>query len=329
MNRFLCCAFAFCIICTLGMVPFGFGQQPAATATAGGTGGSAFRDGDIPAGARVAEIHVYSGKAVDSVQMIYAFPDGRTLAGARHGGAGGRQNIFRLDADEYIVGLSGRYGDYLDSLQIQTNKRTTPAYGGSGGSRNYRVDVPSGNHGVGFVGRSGDYLDAIGLTYLPLTLRIAGQTEIAGGRGGAAFSDRDIPMGAKISEIRIRSGQSIDSIQAVYVLQDGRAFEGPGHGGRGGNLNVFRLEADEYITGLSGRYGDYLDSLTITTNRRKSQVFGGRGGSRNFAISVPAGNQVSGLTGRSGEYLDAIGLLYSVVDTSPQRRRPGRFRTDR
>jgi hypothetical protein len=328
MNRIFCCALALCIGCTFGMVPVAFGQQSAATVAAGGQGGSPFRDGDVAAGARVSEIHVFSGKAVDSVQMLYALPDGRTLTGARHGGPGGRQNIFRLDPDEYIVGLSGRHGEYIDSLQIQTNKRTTPVYGGSGGSRNYRVDVPSGNYGIGFVGRSGDYVDAIGLTYLPLRLQIAGQTEIAGGRGGSSFSDRDIPLGARISEIRIRSGQSIDSIQAVYLLQDGRTFEGPVHGGRGGNLSVFRLEPGEYITGFSGRYGDYLDSLIIRTNQRTSQTFGGRGGSRNFAINVPAGNQVSSLTGRSGEYLDAIGLLYSPVDTLSQPRRP-RFRADR
>jgi hypothetical protein len=157
-------------------------------------------------------------------------------------------------------------------------------------------------------------------------LRIAGQTEIAGGNRGSVFSDSNIPMGAKISEIRVRAGKNIDSIQAVYVLQDGRTLEGPLHGGRGGNLNIFKLNPNEYITGISGRFGDYIDSLSIQTNQRSSPVFGGSGGSGNFAITVPSGNMAVSLSGRSGEYLDAIRLNYASNETPSQKRRGGRSR---
>ncbi len=67
--------------------------------------------------------------------------------------------------NEYIIGFSGRYGDYIDSLKIQTNKRTSPQFGGSGGRQDFRVRVPSGNRAVGLIGRSGRYLDALGISY--------------------------------------------------------------------------------------------------------------------------------------------------------------------
>lgn len=299
-------------------------QQPAATAVYGGRGGNSFSDIEIPAEARILDVAVFSGDYVDAVQITYILPDGRTISSARHGGGGGARHVFRLDSDEYITGLSGRYGSYIDSLCIHTNKRSSPVFGGRGGNRDYSVEIASGNYAVGFVGRAGDYVDAIGLTYLPLALRNVQLTAIAGGRGGSAFSDREIPEGARITEIQVRSGDYIDSVQIVYVLRDGRSFKGPMHGGSGGRSNVFRLDSDEYLIGISGRYGNYVDSLTFHTNKRSSATFGGRGGNRDFRIFVPQGNQAIGLTGRAAEYLDAIGLRYDSIQSQPndsQRRR--------
>jgi hypothetical protein len=318
-------------VTNFGMSPSGFAQQPTSTSIVGGRGGTQFSDTEIPPGVRVLEVHVFSGDFVDAVQMLYALADGRTLLSRRHGGPGGQPSAFRLDSDEYIVGLSGRYGAYIDSIRIHTNKRTSSFFGGSGGNRDYRIDIAPGNQAVGFAGRAGEYLDAIGLTFIPIMTQQAGQTRIFGGRGGSVFSDSDIPLGARISEVRVRAGRNIDSIQAVYTLQDGRLFEGPTHGGRGGRSMVFRLERDEYIIGLSGRCGNYIDSLSIRTNKRTSSIFGGSGGSSDFRIDVPAGYQAIGFVGRSGDYLDAIGLSYATNTPSREnrRRRPNRFRIQR
>ena len=306
----------FPILLLLGAALSVHAQEPRQTDMAGGHGGSSFNDMQIPFGARVLEIRVYSGDEVDSVQMVYALPDGRTFTGPTHGGGGGRLNVFRLDPDEYVVGISGRFGDYVDSLRIHTNKRTSPTYGGIGGDRDYRIDVERGHQAVGFLGRSGDYLDAIGLTFAPLPRRQAMQANeaaMAGGGGGSPFSDQEIPAGARISEIRIRAGRNVDSIQAVYTLQNGRFLEGPVHGGGGGNIQTFRLDSDEYIVGISGRCGDFVDSITIVTNKRRSQTFGGSGGERSYDLEAPNGSQVIGFTGRAGEYLDAIGVNYAPL----------------
>lgn len=273
----------------------------------------------IPFTGRVSEVYVFSGDVVYAVQMRYILSDGRAAMSSRHGKPVGQQNVFRLDLDEYIIGISGRYSSYIYSLQIHTNKRTSPLFGGSGGSQDYRIDVAAENQAVGFVGRAGRYLHAIGLISLPLTIPQAGQTRIVGGEGGSAFSDCDIPRGARISEVRVRSGSTVDSIQAVYTLQDGRLLEAPVHGGEGGSLSVLRLDSDEYITGFSGRSGVYIDSLSIRTNKRTTQVFDGPGGSAIFEINVPTGKQAIGFAGRSSSHLDAIGLNYATIETRLRR----------
>jgi hypothetical protein len=291
----------------------GLAQQGASTEIAGGRGGAVFNDPEPEAGARVLEVQIRAGDQIDSVQLVFALSDGSSTAGPRHGGSGGRSNVFRLDSDEYIVGLSGRCGDYIDSIRIHTNKRTSALFGGRGGDRDFQINVPAGNKAVGFSGRAGGYLDAIGLIYVPIRQLQAGQTNSAGGTGGSAFSDPDIPLGARISEVRVWAGDHIDAIQAVYLQANGRVLEGIRHGGSGGRMQSFRLDSDEYITGISGRYGDYIDSLRIQTNKRSSQSFGGRGGNRDFRIDVPAGNQSTGFVGRAADFVDSIGLNYREI----------------
>ncbi len=331
MNRKPLYIFIGLALAAAGVTLCGFTQSSGTTSIAGGQGGSTFSDTAIPYDARVAEVHVYAGEMVDAVQLVYIYENGRTQPSVRHGGPGGRQNVFRLDSDEYIVGISGRYGKYIDSLQIHTNKRISPLYGGRGGDRDFRIDVPSGNYAVGFAGRSGEYMDAVGLVYIPFYTP-ASLRGVYGGGGGAAFSDTNIPQGARISEVRVYSGNFVDGIQAVYILPDGRTYEGQFHGNRGGRASVFRLDPDEYITGISGRYGDYIDSLTLRTNKRTSPAYGGRGGRRDFSVELPSGYMAIGFSGRAGKYLDAIGLNSAPLSPafrSPQRQKNGRFRVPR
>jgi hypothetical protein len=288
-----------------------FSQESGATQIFGGNGGNAFSDPVIQTGGRVVAVQIRSGERVDSVQFTYSLPNGTTASSIRHGGPGGQASTIQLDSDEYIVGFSGRYGETVDSIRIVTNKRTSQLFGGGGGDHDFQISIPNGNQAVGFIGRSGDYLDAIGLVYMPLqTLQVL-QTTIAGGGGGSPFADKDVAQGARISEIRVRAGDRIDGIQAVYTLSNGTVAEGSWHGGQGGRLTAFRLDSDEYIVGLSGRSGEQIDSLSIITNKRTSAVFGGRGGSRTFRIDVPGGYRAIGFAGRAGNSLDAIGLTYS------------------
>ncbi len=313
-------------------------QPSGSTPIAGGPNGNPFSDPEPRSGARILEVNIRAGEHVDSLQFVYGLPDGSSYEGPRHGGGAGAGNVFRLDNDEYIVGISGRSGDYIDSIRFITNKRSSPIYGGRGGARDYSLQVPAGNQAIGFTGRSGNYLDAIGLTYMPRRTGMSrtsrgaervGQTVTAGGSGGSAFADLEIPAEARIAEVRVGTGEWLDSIQAIYVLPDGRYMEGTRHGGGGGSIRSFRLDSDEYITGLSGRYGQYVDSIQIHTNKRSSQLFGGSGGGRDYRIDVPVGNQAVGFFGRAGNALDAIGLTFATAPEASREFPFGRQRRTR
>ncbi len=321
MRKTLLCALITVITLVAGGNVPAFTQQSPSTELAGGKGGANFSDAEPQSGSQIIEVRIRSGETVDSVQVVFLLPDGRTIIGTRHGGSGGKLTNFRLDTGEYIIGISGRCGDRIDSLRIHTNKRTSSLFGGKGGDQEYRIDVPMGNQVTGLAGRAGNYIDAIGLFYGPIRRDQAGQTTIAGGRGGSAFADLDVPFGARISEVRVNAGDHVDSIQVIYALTNGSLSEGPRHGGGGGNTGVFRLDTDEYIIGLSGRSGDYIDSLRIHTNKHTSQTFGGQGGRRDFRIEIPTGTRAVGFIGRAADYLDAIGLAYtSLSGNNPSRR---------
>jgi hypothetical protein len=131
-----------------------------------------------------------------------------------------------------------------------------------------------------------------------------------------------------VVEVRVWAGEMVDAVQ--LVLEDnGRRYETIKHGGSGGRLQTYRLQRGEYITGIAGRHGKYIDSIQIRTNRNTSPTFGGRGGSGDFYIEVPRGERAVGFAGRSGKYLDAIGLVYSSGGNAPDRDRDRDWDRDR
>ena len=131
----------------------------------------------------------------------------------------------------------------------------------------------------------------------------------SGGLGGGYFNDGQVG-GQEVAEVRIRSGALIDAIQIVYVIdQTSHAIPRPRHGGNGGSPSVFRLAPGEYITDVGGKYGRYIDSLWIKTNRGRTKTWGGGGGSVDFFYNAPPGTRIFGFTGRSGVVLDLIGVI--------------------
>lgn len=130
----------------------------------------------------------------------------------------------------------------------------------------------------------------------------------AGGNGGKPFDHYDIPEGGRLTAIHIFADWVINGIQFDYIDADGQSGDNPLIGGPGGKHHIFNLDEDEYLTGISGRAGWYIDSIRFHTNRNGSPVYGGPGGDRDFSFVAPEGFEIGGLLGRSGWYIDALGV---------------------
>jgi hypothetical protein len=126
-----------------------------------------------------------------------------------------------------------------------------------------------------------------------------------GGDGGDAFSD-DLTEVARLFGFVIRSGDKVDSIQAIYQREDGSSFSGPQHGGNGGTQDSFAFSEGEVVIEVSGRAGSELDQISITTNRRTYGPFGGNGG----VAWVFECSEAGGIFGRAGAKVDQIGFFY-------------------
>ena len=131
----------------------------------------------------------------------------------------------------------------------------------------------------------------------------------SGGNGGREFIDYAAPVGAMLREIRINAGFYVDGIQLVYSDADGVLVEMPHIGGKGGLHHTLTLDADEYVTGVSGRCGRYIDSIRIQTNKRSTDSFGGSGGGEEYHYEAAANGEIVGFVGRADWYVDQLGVI--------------------
>ncbi|BAM00996.1 MULTISPECIES: DUF4332 domain-containing protein [Caldilinea] len=138
----------------------------------------------------------------------------------------------------------------------------------------------------------------------------------SGGEGGLPIERYEIPTGARIRQIRVTHGWFVDSIQIAYVDAEGNLQALPGIGGHGEHEHLFILDADEYLIGVSGRSGAYVDSIRFHTNKRVSPTYGGAGGEVDFSFLAPEGSEVVGFFGRADWYIDAIGILTRSLPTA-------------
>jgi hypothetical protein len=133
----------------------------AVSGPSGGTGGGAFTDPEDTF--RVARVTIRTGLFVDSVQMTHERPDGSLVTFPHRGGFGGNERSHDLAVGEHIIRVDGRFGVFVDSIDIFTDRGQSLPGGGRGGRADYRYEAPGGYEIVGFVGRSGIFVDAIGV----------------------------------------------------------------------------------------------------------------------------------------------------------------------
>jgi hypothetical protein len=137
--------------------------------------------------------------------------------------------------------------------------------------------------------------------------------------GGSPFEDM-APPGTRIAGLFINHGGSrniIIGIQLIYVnTTNGGLTFGEQHGGVEGTQARIGLQAGEFFTQISGRFGRFVDSLTIETSggpngpqRYPSEGrFGGLGGTEDYEFPEVNGQEIIGFLGKSGTLIDAIGV---------------------
>jgi hypothetical protein len=143
--------------------------------------------------------------------------------------------------------------------------------------------------------------------------------------GGEPFMD-DPPRGSTPGGIEISADKPgfIRMVQFQYVTEDDAVIEESYHGvpsGDSGTSFGISLGKKAYITRISGQYGQYVDSLKVTTVRDEGGTeprvetlkFGGPGGPAFFIYQAPAGYEIVGFFGRAHDVVDAIGVLYSPL----------------
>jgi hypothetical protein len=244
-----------------------------------------------------------------------------------HGGWGGTLYRVVFDPDEYIVALNGTAGLYLDSLSIVTNKRTLTY--GSGGDTPFSFAAPAGHEIVGLYGRAGGLFDNTGAiervrSSVPFTTEPPTGTErplvklspIVGYNHEPAIPYQDtVPDDAQVIAFGVRRGETLPpgetlrQLQFWYRRSDGSIYTvGPRGFSSVGSMVRINFDADEYITAFVGKAGEFLDSLSIVTNKRTYGPWGGPGGDR-YTIATPAGYEIVGMFGRHSLGLDNTGFF--------------------
>ncbi|SFN27158.1 jacalin-like lectin [Nitrosomonas communis] len=137
-----------------------------------------------------------------------------------------------------------------------------------------------------------------------------------GGWGGTAFEDPLVSASVRVTKIRVTAGCYVYRVKFEYSS----GAKQTDHGGSGPSLcplswvgpiaeeQSFDLDQDEFIRGINGRSGRYIDQLEFVTNKRTIGPFGGDGGEP-FYMIAPPDFKVKRLFGRSGAFIDGLGII--------------------
>jgi hypothetical protein len=122
-----------------------------------------------------------------------------------------------------------------------------------------------------------------------------------GGSGGKPFASQFVRLG-RLRKIHLYHGKYlfwtvVSGIEIEYDFSTQTERFGTCQGDPQISLV---LEPEEEIILISGRYGSYLDSLSLTTNEGRTVVCGGTGGKHEFAYRAPVATFINGFHGAAG-----------------------------
>jgi hypothetical protein len=131
--------------------------------------------------------------------------------------------------------------------------------------------------------------------------------EVCGGAGGVPYQVFAYAP-ARITRVTVWHRQFVDGIQL-----ETEAGVLPRIGGMGKHRDVkqesFVLRPDEFLTGVTVEYWNYIDRITFHTNKGTYGPYGGDGGHVTRTLHAPPGRAVRGFKGRHWELVDSIQLM--------------------
>jgi hypothetical protein len=115
----------------------------------------------------------------------------------------------------------------------------------------------------------------------------------------------------RVTTITVTAGCYVSGVQFHY--SDGSQTH---HGGAALGIigscvvttHTVQLEPDEFLRGITGHAGKYIDHVEFVTKKRRIGPWGGNGGAP-FALIGPPEYRVKRLFGRSGAFIDALGII--------------------
>ena len=118
----------------------------------------------------------------------------------------------------------------------------------------------------------------------------------------------------RLSELRvIHNNNLVFGLEAIYET-NGVTMSGGQHVGSEMDHTCINqsipLALGETITGISGKHGNVIDSISITTSTGKIYTFGGSGGSFSYSLFIPAGKSVISIAGGVGGQLHNFSVYY-------------------
>ncbi len=136
-----------------------------------------------------------------------------------------------------------------------------------------------------------------------------------GGGGGDPFNDVSpstyLQLQTRITSIQLRSGDVTDCLMTSFTDSTGRQWTST-HGGGGGSPSAtLPMMAGEFVSGVDGRSGEYVDQLNLTSSGG-ARIGGGGGGGSPYTWGVPGNSVMLGFAGRSGRFLDQVQVIYAT-----------------
>jgi hypothetical protein len=190
---------------------------------------------------------------------------------------------------------------WLSATQSESEWTLVDRYGkgftvssGRGGDWGYRFHNPAGQAQIELIAANrvaeinGDFVEnlqaLLGVAQMwqyadptvprPLSRWVVTSQGPVGGIAGTVFEDRPPKDTSRITRIRIRYAQVVDYLE---LFHDGVSAGGHGNP-QGGTQYDLDLAEDEWVVGMSGRTGLFVDALAFTTNKGRTVGGGGNGG---------------------------------------------------